>query len=73
MGLKVIRRTGELIDFDRNRVRNAISNAVKATKDELSQEKIDQLVSDIADEAEARFTDFSPNVENIQDLVEKAE
>jgi ribonucleoside-diphosphate reductase alpha chain len=71
MGLKVIKRTGELIDFDRNRVRNAISNAIKATKDELSAEKLDQLVSDIAEEAEIRFTDFSPNVENIQDLVEK--
>ncbi len=70
-GMMIVKRTGEIVEFDPNRITNAILKAVKATGSELSTEQLEALVSDIFLEIEQRFTDFFPNVENIQDLVEK--
>jgi len=69
--LKVVKRTGELVEFDDNRVRNAIQKAVRAVDAKLEPEVVDGLVTGIITEVEERFTDFFPNVENIQDIVEK--
>ena len=69
--LLVIKRNGELADFDSVRIRNAIQKAVKVTGQEMQPELIDELVSDICAEIEQRFVDLYPNVENIQDAVEK--
>lgn len=71
MQLMVTKRTGEVVEWDRARVHNAITKAVRATGEKVSEETIEKIVSDIEKEAESRFTDFHPNVENIQDLVEK--
>ncbi len=67
----VVKRTGEVVDFDESRIRNAIMKAIIASRSEIAQEKLDVIVSAISTEAERRFTDFYPNVENIQDIVEK--
>ncbi len=69
--MKVVKRTGEIVDFDRQRIRNAILAAVGATANEVELNRIDSMTSDIVDEVGTRFTDFFPNVENIQDIVEK--
>ncbi len=71
MGLMIVKRNGEVVDFDHSRIRNAIMKAVMATRSELPQEQLDVVVSGISSEIERRFTDFYPNVENIQDIVEK--
>ena len=67
----VTKRNGEVADFDEARIRNAIAKAFVATNVEFKQEMLDKLVEGITAEIEQRFTDFFPNVENIQDLVEK--
>ena len=69
--LKVVKRTGEVVDFDIERIRNAIRKAVKAVGEPVPEEKIDLMVRDISDEVSRRFIDFHANVENIQDIVEK--
>ena len=69
--LMVIKRTGEVVEFDQARISNAILKAVKATGQELPSELLDELTSDIVSEIKERFVDFYPNVENIQDTVEK--
>ena len=70
-GLKVVKRTGELVNFDESRIKNAIKKAVIATQRPLSDDAIEDIAVGIQREIEGRFTDFFPNVENIQDLVEK--
>ena len=67
----VIKRSGEIVDFDEVRIYNAVQKAVKASKNELPMEALDELVTEIAEEIRQRFVDFFPNVENIQDIVEK--
>ncbi len=68
---RVVKRTGEIANFDEERIRTAILKAMAATGEGLQPVTIDGIVGDIAAEIERRFADFFPNVENIQDLVEK--
>jgi ribonucleoside-diphosphate reductase alpha chain len=68
--MKVVKRTGEIVDFDITRISNAISKAIHSTNG-APPEAAEQLAKDIALEIEGRFVDFYPNVENIQDIVEK--
>ena len=69
--LKVVKRSGEIVDFDESRIKNAIKKAVIATQRPLPDDVIEDISVGIQREIERRFTDFFPNVENIQDLVEK--
>ena len=69
--VKVVKRTGEIADFDKERIRTAILKAVEATGKDLGVPEIDGVVDSVVEEMENRFTDFYPNVENIQDIVEK--
>ena len=70
---RVVKRTGEVVGYDEGRIRNAILKAVKATgkEAEVPPQRLDRLVERVGEEIETRFTDFFPNVENVQDIVEK--
>ncbi len=68
---RVVKRTGEIADFDEDRIRNAVLKAVLATGQDVPPEELDSVVDSVVDEVQARFSEFFPNVENIQDLVEK--
>ena len=69
--LMVVKRNGEVTAFDQDRIKIAISKAINAVKGKVEDEKLDQIVTDIINELDERFIDFFPNVENIQDIVEK--
>jgi len=71
LATRVVKRSGELVDFDVERIRSAILKAIHATGHELPPEQVDQLVDAVCEDIESRFGDFYPNVENIQDVVEK--
>lgn len=70
--LKVVKREGSIVDFDSDKIKNAVMKSVRATKQDFQEEIVDKIVSDVCQEIGERFTDFYPNVENIQDLVEKS-
>ena len=74
--LKVIKRTGQVVGFDRERIATAISKAVRATGEPhvtavLGNGRLHDLLTDVTTELDDRFVDLYPNVENIQDIVEK--
>jgi ribonucleoside-diphosphate reductase alpha chain len=71
MAMHVMKRTGEVVPFEESRIHDAIMKAVRASGSSVDKEKIDVLVKEIATDVESRFVDFYPNVENVQDLVEK--
>jgi len=73
LATRVVKRTGEVVPFDEGRIRNAILKAVRATGKtaEVPDARLDALVDRIVEEIDGRFIDFFPNVENIQDIVEK--
>ena len=70
--LKVVKREGNVVDFDSDKIKNAVMKSVRAAKQDFREEIVDKIVSDVCQEISERFTDFYPNVENIQDLVEKS-
>jgi ribonucleoside-diphosphate reductase alpha chain len=69
--LKIIKRTGEVVEFDAQRIRNAILAALRATGEHLPATTVDRLLESICQEIAGRFNEFYPNVENVQDIVEK--
>ncbi|MFQ5527341.1 MAG: ribonucleoside-diphosphate reductase subunit alpha [Thermoanaerobaculia bacterium] len=69
--MSVVKRTGEIADFDEERIRTAILKAVEARRTNVPAHEIDAVLETIVHEIEGRFNDFFPNVENIQDIVEK--
>ena len=76
MSQMVIKRTGEVVDFDGNRIRVAISKAIRASAPPnqwaaLENGTLGTVVAAVVGEIDTRFTDLYPNVENIQDIVEK--
>src|SRR5258706_10798194 len=73
LATRVVKRTGEVVSFDEGRIRNAIVKAVRAVgkQAEVTDERLDALVDRVREEVAGRFTEFFPNVENIQDIVEK--
>ena len=68
---KIVKRTGEVVVFDRARIRNAVAKAIRAVGTEIDPGRLDVVVDRVIAEVDERFTDFFPNVENIQDIVEK--
>ncbi len=69
--LMVVKRNGNVVDFDEIRIRNAIARAIRVTDRKISDEDLDEMIKSIVEEIKSRFVDLYPNVENIQDIVEK--
>ena len=70
--LLVVKRSGELVKFDSARILNAINAAINAgNESENSEANLSEIVDNIEEEIQSRFLEFYPNVENIQDIVEK--
>ncbi len=68
----VIKRNGAVVPFEQERIKAAILKATRATGQKLEPPILDKIALDIAQKIEARFTEFYPNVENIQDMIEKS-
>ncbi|MEM8993765.1 MAG: ribonucleoside-diphosphate reductase subunit alpha, partial [Acidobacteriota bacterium] len=60
-----------MVEFDAQRIHGAITKAVAASDYELGERDIETIVDAVNTEIRGRFNDFYPNVENIQDIVEK--
>ena len=71
LDLKVVKRTGDVVDFDQTRIRNAVQKAIDATGQRVPEATLDAIVDAVGAEIHSRFVDFYPNVENVQDIVEK--
>ena len=67
----VVKRNGEVVDFDPKRIQHAIKKAMLSSGKEIPNSEIEKIVSDVNLEIQGRFVDLFPNVENIQDIVEK--
>ena len=67
---QIKKRDGRIESFDQEKIKNAIWKAAKAvggTNEAIAEDLSDQVVEMVS----ARFTDAVPEVEDIQDAVEK--
>ncbi|KAB3525831.1 ribonucleoside triphosphate reductase [Alkaliphilus serpentinus] len=67
---KVQKRNGEIVDFDSNKIKEAIFAAAQSVggKDEVKSARLTKIVTDIINETSRASI---PSVEDIQDVVEK--
>ncbi|MCC7436495.1 ribonucleotide-diphosphate reductase subunit beta [Candidatus Nomurabacteria bacterium] len=71
--LLVKKRNGTVVDFDRSRIESAISRAYQASKVLIDLVSLSDLVDSVILSIEASYTgDSVPEVEGIQNIVEKA-
>lgn len=76
---KIIKRTGQVVDFDLDRISVAIQKATQATQEKseipflVPDNFVQAIVDQVQGELEARFVnpEIIPSVEGIQDLVEQ--
>ena len=68
--MKIIKRNGEEVNFDINKIKNAVKKASDATVEESMS---DSEIQDLAEYLEfvIQKMDYSPNVDEIQQLVER--
>ncbi|HEY4512211.1 MAG TPA: ribonucleoside-diphosphate reductase subunit alpha [Candidatus Paceibacterota bacterium] len=68
----VKKRSGSIVEFDRVRIEKAIEKAYNATETEISYEELGAITDSVVMDANERFGNSIPDVESIQDMVEKA-
>jgi len=72
MSIEIIKkRNGQMTDFDRTRIEVAIAKASSTVEDEVAIEDIPLLVDAIVANIEAEYIDTTPDVESVQDHVER--
>ncbi len=69
--VSVIKRDGERVPFDPSRIQSAILRAGKAT-DEFADDEAQLITGQVLKVLRHRFTQESPTIEQIQDVVEQA-
>ena len=70
--LRIVKRTGDIVPFDRGRIHGAVTKAIRAVGAPVEASRIHAIVDGVVADAEARFGEAPPTVEHVQDLVEKA-
>ena len=68
---QVRKRDGRIVTFDRTKIEQAITKAFIATETKVDNDKIRSIVDRVIEHIEADFKGTIPQVENIQDIVEK--
>lgn len=63
------KRTGEVVEFNKNKIRDAIYKAMKAV-DEVNESLLDSLVEKVVLILESKYRGEVPSVEDVQDVIE---
>ena len=67
---RIVKRDGKIVKFDPEKITEAISKAGLATE-EFGAKKAESLSQKVLERAEEKITARTPNVEQIQDIVEE--
>jgi len=68
---KITKRSGEVVDFDKDKIAVAIAKANVAQGKPMSEEVARDIGEAVVAEVEARFAGVVPGVEDVQDIVER--
>lgn len=69
--MSVIKRDGREVDFDKNKIKNAMIKAYHSLSIVGDQENFESFANKIAEEIESSYKDYDISVEEISDIVEK--
>ncbi|MAF81116.1 ribonucleoside-diphosphate reductase subunit alpha [bacterium] len=68
---KITKRSGEVVDFDQNKIELAIHKAAQATSTEMSHDAIGEITRQVVTVIEDSHGEATPSVEHVQDIVER--
>lgn len=68
---KIKKRNGTVVDFERDKIEEAISKACIAVKADIPRSMINDVTDAVIAELEKKFSESIPEVENVQDIVEQ--
>ena len=68
---QIKKRNGQMVDFDRSRIEIAIGKASDSVGGEATSEDIKAVVTEVTTQAELAFSESTPDVETLQDLIEQ--
>jgi len=68
LATQVVKRTGEVVDFDPARIRVAMTNAVAAVGTEIPEDQMDEILSDIVDRELAPGAKLAPQAEMLEEF-----
>ena len=71
MPVKIKKRSGEIVNFDSEKIITVIKKTFASQTDTIEKTKIEDLVIKILDEISTNFRNTTPSVEDVQDSVEK--
>ena len=66
----IIKRDGRIVLYDQNKIAAAILKALEASGDGNAMDAA-RVANDVQRELEGKFTDQAPNIEAVQDAVER--
>ncbi len=70
---KILKRSGDIVDFDRSKIVSAILNAMNSSGDNSSEELAEKISLQVMDKISEKFHHKTiPAVEEVQDVVEEA-
>ncbi len=69
--LKIKKRSGEIVDFQSEKIERAIMKAFSAVTGNAQEELASKITQAVVDNLEKPYMGETPSVENVQDLVEK--
>lgn len=67
---KIIKRDGRVVKFDKNKIFNALYKAF-ASLDIENKDLVDNIVDEVINNIDKKYTDKLPRVEDVQDEIEK--
>lgn len=68
---KIKKRSGEIVDFEPGKIRQAVKQAFLTVAGSADEQKLDEITENVKRELEKKFHEKIPKVEDVQDIVEK--
>ena len=68
---QIKKRNGKLVTFERDKINTAITKAFHTSKTKVDDTFINNLTGEIVEQLDNTYTNSTPSVENVQDIVEK--
>ena len=69
---RIKKRDGRIVAFDNTKITDAMGKAFRVVRGKTDRQLLSDLTGRVAGVLEARFNSFTPEVEQIQDIVEQA-
>ncbi len=69
--LKIKKRSGDVVDFDVEKIKSAAEKSFRATRGNIDPQILNTITQQVVEDLEKAFSEETPTVEHVQNFVEK--